>query len=317
MNRNDARARRSFAAFTLIELLMVMIIIMLLFAVSLPALAPLFASKGVDSSATQLQAVLLNARALAARNNATYAVVFNNCTLARYSTTGKYANQHIKNGAQLLIDDCTAYTALGNVSTTGGDTASTKSLSGASFTDNTITWTRGTASNGSPSRDTENCWYAIVGLHPTDEPDNVFTGCFTASPNAGDTDFHGRQVGPRYHLADGTAFLSLTYAIGSGGTTVWDKITTTGPAWSGSSNAYYDKNCMRIEFLSSGQARFHKGSNNSGHKLYKPAVGDPEISYVIGICKAGSVSSNAFYESRLAVVVDRLTGLVEVKKKFP
>jgi prepilin-type N-terminal cleavage/methylation domain-containing protein len=64
--------------FTLVELLVVISIMAILFGLITPVLQPLRGSKGVDSSARKLHAVMLNARALAAKYNGVYAVTFNN-----------------------------------------------------------------------------------------------------------------------------------------------------------------------------------------------------------------------------------------------
>ena len=63
--------------FTLVEMLVVMIIMVILMGMMLPAIIRMVGASGIDGSAMKLQAVLLNTRALAAKHNAEYAVVFN------------------------------------------------------------------------------------------------------------------------------------------------------------------------------------------------------------------------------------------------
>lgn len=77
MVKRERRLLRNIRCFTLTELLVVMIVMCILMGMMAPTAIRLFATGGVRGSAMQMQSVLLNARALAAKHNSTYAVVFN------------------------------------------------------------------------------------------------------------------------------------------------------------------------------------------------------------------------------------------------
>ena len=68
--RPGKRAGRSRAGFTLMELLVVMLIILLVSAVTLPTVIPAIAHRQVSEAARILQAGLAGARDLALNNNA-------------------------------------------------------------------------------------------------------------------------------------------------------------------------------------------------------------------------------------------------------
>jgi len=94
--------------FTLVELLVVISIMAILFGLITPVLQPLRGSKGVDSSARKLHAVMLNARALAAKYNGVYAVTFNNMA----GVNSKVGDETV-NGAKSYTCDDNWYAVVG------------------------------------------------------------------------------------------------------------------------------------------------------------------------------------------------------------
>ncbi len=156
------------------------------------------------------------------------------------------------------------------------------------------------------SRDWENNWYAIVKHGPTDtDPAVIYNGDTTVdNDTAEDDDYNYQQVGPRYYLEEGCAFLALSY---SDGTDVWDTFTSGSPAWDAGSCGYTDASMYRIEFSPSGEATFVCGTAglaNGGEQ-------------VVAITQEGGSSDESYYDNRLAVVVNKYTGLAEIKKAYP
>ena len=236
--------------FTLVEMLVVMIIMVILMGMMLPSLIRMFGTSGIDGSAMKLQAVLLNTRALAAKHNAEYAVVFNS-----------------------------------------------GSWSGPSFVH---------------SREWEDCWYAVVGL------EGDFQGW---SESNKDNDFDFCMVGGMKKLGEGVGFLSLTH--NDGFSSVWGApyIVVPDPQ---PDDPYKTKKLHNDYFDATGFPKYNKASNGwvgeirityrpDGSCTYYPEPLADGTYQWITISGDGTTDDPKYYENRIALRINRLTGLVQIK----
>ncbi len=308
-------------SFTLIEMMVVMIIMAILFSIALPALMKVQAASGVEHSARRLQAVLMNARALALRNQANYSVCFGTwCYDVDLASGAVIHTNNRELDSELEVDN--SYAVFGH-SLDGSFPWVEPSAYRHNWKFSTLYSVNDLVrvpETGRLYRCNIAGTSANTGSYPTWGGKSVTDGSVTWNLDSTTASSYERhiidkyQVGKTYHLDDGTKFFALTYKGANGHT--WDALNPAGGdakydryTWHGadSSGNYVGympvQGGFRITYNAAGEASFHWPHKSAPDFKYESA-GD--VWQVIVICKDDDP------EKRLQVRVNKYSGEVKI-----